>query len=74
MPTCDWLPAQDGDLQQNRIAAKISLQARDSYLQAILSDIPNELGTVSYYQLIRKHLNSFVFTPFRGYTLIRKVY
>ena len=50
------------------------LQARDSYLQGILSDIPNESGTVSYYQLIIKHLNSFVWTLLRGYTLIRKVY
>ena len=37
MPTCDWLSRQNGNL---RIAA----QARDTYLQGILSDIPNESG------------------------------
>ena len=43
MPTCDWLSAQDGIFNETELRLKF-LQARDTYLQGILSDIPNESG------------------------------
>ena len=43
MPTCDWLSAQDGIFNEIELWLKFP-QARDTYLQGILSDIPNESG------------------------------
>ena len=43
MPTCDWLSVQDGIFNETELRLKF-LQARDTYLQDILSDIPNESG------------------------------
>ena len=43
MPTCDRLSAQDGIFNETELRLKF-LQAQNTSLHGILSDIPNESG------------------------------